>query len=220
MATLFAMQSQQDLGFAQLRSLTEEYRPRRVQDFIGIAKPRKVLTNLLQAPRSCALLFVGEPGCGKTSLALAFSEELGADLHHLASAQCNLAALEETVRACNYIPRSGLNGFHVVLVDEADSASDAAQKYLLSKLDATGMLQNTIWIFTANSVDRLEERFLSRTMKLDFSSHGSGKDISAFLERIWREKAPQDAEAPDFTRLANSNVRESLMRLDVALLSC
>jgi hypothetical protein len=59
---------------------------------------------------------------------------------------------------------------------EADVMSGAAQKYLLSKLDASEPVPNTIWIFACNAVGRLEERFLSRCSKLpDFNSYGASE---------------------------------------------
>lgn len=55
----------------------------------------------------------------------------------------------------------------------------AAQLAFLSKLDATAFPPNTIFIFTCNSVDSLEARFLSRCRRVDFSSYG----MSAFSFR-------------------------------------
>jgi ATPase family associated with various cellular activities (AAA) len=165
--------------------LTEEFRPRKIADFVGLEKPKKVLQNLLRNPRPCALLFVGEPGCGKTTIAQAFADELGAELHHVGSQQCQKETLAEISRMCEYAAFDYKTGeakaWHVVLVDEADCASDAAQKYLLSKLDSTGRLDRTIWIFTANATDRLEERFISRCLRLDFGSYGAGSGIGARL---------------------------------------
>lgn len=116
---------------------------------------------------------------------------------------------------CQYVPLSG--GFHVIIVDEADVMSDAAQKYLLSKLDSSEPVPNAIWIFTCNSTDRLEERFLSRTMLLEFNSYGSCSEIAEFLARVW--KSETDAPLPNLKKLVCGNIRESLSRLEVELLS-
>jgi DNA polymerase III delta prime subunit len=109
-------------------------------------------------------------------------------------------------------------GFHIVLVDESDVMSDAAQKYLLSKLDSAQPVPNTIWIFTCNSTERLEERFLSRCLKLDFNSYGSSKDIQALLARIWESEAPNTPK-PNLAKLATGNIRESLSRLEIEILA-
>jgi DNA polymerase III delta prime subunit len=165
------------------------------------------------------LLFKGSSGTGKTSLAYAFAAELDADVWHVGSQDCKVDRLKEISARCFYVPKAGLQSFHVVIVDEADVMSDAAQKYLLSKLDGTENCPNTIWIFTCNSTEGLEERFLSRCLVLpDFNSYGAGDEIAGFLARVWKAKAGT-AEAPNFKKLACGNVRESLQRLETELLA-
>ena len=204
------------LAFPQ--SLAEKYRPRTLAGFIGLEKQRRVLAKLVSRPFASAWLFFGPPGVGKTSIGLALASELGAELHHIGSQQCTLGALESTVRQCQFVPLSG--GFHVVIVDEADAMSDAAQKYLLSKLDSSEPVPNTIWVFTANATDRLEARFLSRCRVLEYSSYGLNAALVALLQRVWDAES-NGAPAPNLERLsrdAHNNVRESLMRLELALL--
>lgn len=198
-------------------AITEEYRPTSVAQFVGLEKQRRILAKLAANPKPCAMLFCGAPGTGKTSLALAFAKDINAEVHHIGSQECTVDRLKDIARICQYVPLTG--GFHVVLVDEADAMSNAAQLYLLSKLDSTEACPNTIWIFTCNAVDRLEERFLSRCLRLpDFNSYGAGKEITALLERVWRDKAG-DAPLPKLDRIACGNVRESLQRLEVELLA-
>jgi replication factor C small subunit len=141
------------LGFQ--KPLTEEYRPQTIADFVGLEKQKKILANLVKQPRPCALLFKGTSGSGKTTMALAFAKALHADVWHIGSQECKVDRLQETVARCHYVPSAGLAAYHVVICDEADCMSDAAQKYLLSKLDSTGTIANTIWIFTCNSTDGL-----------------------------------------------------------------
>jgi len=205
--------------FAFPQSLAEKYRPRKVADFIGLEKQRRILSKLTTNPFASAWLFVGASGTGKTSLALAIAAELGAEVHHIGSQQCNLATLETVVRQCNFVPLSG--GFHIVICDEADAMSDAAQKYLLSKLDSSEPVPNTIWIFTCNATDRLEARFLSRCRVLEFSSYGLNGNLVQLLRRVWQAES-NGAPEPNLERLsreAHNNVRESLMRLELELMS-
>jgi DNA polymerase III delta prime subunit len=116
------------------------------------------------------------------------------------------------------VPSAGLAAFHAVICDEADCMSDAAQKYLLSKLDSTEAAPNTIWIFTCNSVDRLEDRFLSRCIRLDFNSYGAGSEIVDLLARVWKEKAG-DAPPPNLKKIAGGNIRTALQNLESELLA-
>ena len=216
METLFAMESQQSIEFP--KPLTEEFRPMRIADFVGLKQQKKVLANLVKQPRPCALLFCGTPGSGKTAMGLAFAAELNATLWHIGSQDCTVDRLRDLGLHTAYVPKAGLHGFHVCLCDEIDTASDAALKHLLSKLDSTERNDNVIWIFTCNSTENLDERFQSRCLKLDFNSYGSSSEIVDLLARIWTAKAPS-APAPNFKKIAVGNIRESLQRLEIELLS-
>ena len=209
---------QGDLAFPQ--SLTEKYRPVRIADFIGLERPKKVLSAFCRRPRCGGWLFVGPSGLGKSTMALALASELRAELHKIPSQKCTAPALEDVVRQCWYAPMAP-GGFHVVLADEADAMSNAAQLQLLSKLDSVDPAPNTIWVFTANGTERLERRFLSRCKVLEFSSYGLAGEIAAYLDRIWHAEGG-NGNCPDFERLAKdsrNNVRDCLMRLEVELMA-
>jgi DNA polymerase III delta prime subunit len=154
-------------------------------------------------------------------MALALCEAIGGELHHIPSQSCNVACVEDVVRQCHYVPRN--NTLHVVLVDEADQMSPAAQLCFLSKLDGTAFPPQTVFIFTANDTERLQDRFLSRCMTLQFSSHGMAKEAASMLEQIWIAEAGETAEKPNFLRLvqdSKNNVRDAMNSLQVELLAC
>jgi DNA polymerase III gamma/tau subunit len=208
-------------GFICPASLTERYRPRSLQDFVGLDKVKTVLTNFAKRPfPNAAFCFVGASGVGKTSAAIALCEMLRGELHHIPSQQCNVENVNDTVRQCHYVPRNGT--FHVVLVDEADQMSKAAQLALLSKLDATGFPPSTIFVFTCNSTDALEPRFLSRCMELQFQSHGIAAETAKLLETIWIAEVGDTVEKPNFLRVvqaSKNNVRDAINNLTVHILS-
>jgi replication-associated recombination protein RarA len=214
--TLFEMQAQQTFGYP--KPLVEEFRPVWIQDFVGLEKQKRVLTALVKAPRQCNLLLKGPSGTGKTSIAIATANEMLAQLWTIGAGDCKIEKLQEVIAHCNYIPKRGLNGFHFVLCDEIETASPAARAYLLSRMDSSNPVPNTIFCFTSNETE-LEEKFESRCIKLNFNSYNSADGIVALLSRIWKIKAPVTAEEPNLKKLACGNVRESLQRLEVALLS-
>ena len=201
--------------------LTEKYRPTRIADFVGLEKPRCIATRIAAAPPATGgLLFLGEPGIGKTTLALAIAAEMPAELHHIASQDCNVERLRQVVSTCHYVPREGCKR-HVVLIDEGDQMTAAAQLYMLSILDSTAPPPDTLFIITANGTDRLQERLLSRLIPVQFSAHGQSTATAALLERVWESEAPATAQRPNFARIvkeACNNVRASLMQLQTELL--
>lgn len=209
--------NQPSLGFPQ--SLADKYRPASIAGFVGLEKQKRILSRLASAPRPCNLLFVGPSGVGKTSMAYAFAAEIKAEIHHVTSQHATVSELEDVVHQCWYVARSG--GFHCVIVDEADQMSDKAQLLLLSKLDGTDAPPATIFIFTCNETTRLEARFLSRCMTLEFSSYGLAAESVEFLRRIWDAEA-QGAKAPNFAQVLRderNNLRGCLQRIETELLA-
>jgi DNA polymerase III delta prime subunit len=98
----------------------------------------------------------------------------------------------------------------------------AAQVSFLSKLDATDFPPNTIFVFTCNSTEGLEKRFLSRCRVIEFSSYGLASEVSQLLSTIWDAEASATAPKPNFARIvkdSTNNVRDALMSLEVELMA-
>src|SRR5208283_1469717 len=111
--------SQTQAGFEFPQSLTEKYRPRTLDDFVGLDKPKAICKSLARSPRDSAWLFLGPSGTGKTTMAMALCDAVPAELHHVPSQECNLENIERVRKTCQYVPMSGKK-FHLVLIDEAD----------------------------------------------------------------------------------------------------
>ena len=215
-------------------SLAELYRPQRLTPFAGLAEAKKVFAALLQAPRPCNLMLVGPPGTGKTTMALAFAELLPGTLHHISSQKADVAAIDGLWEHCQFCPTRGR--FHVIILDEADEATERAQVQLLSRLDSAATLKPAfgggvtqgvpppiIWIFTSNGTGpehtdptyRFERRFLSRCIVVPFPRPSDG-DLAAYLAAVHRAEGRNSLKEEDFLRIASvsDGMRDALMRLE------
>lgn len=95
------------------QALTEKHRPQRIRDFLGLRKPKAVLQAFAKKPYCSSWLFLGSSGVGKTVMARALAEQVGAELHHVPSRTCDLETIENTIRLCYFVPLGG--SFHLVL---------------------------------------------------------------------------------------------------------
>jgi replication-associated recombination protein RarA len=96
---------QHDIAFPL--SPAEKYRPQSLTQFTGLVEAKKVFTALLKAPRPCNLMLVGPPGTGKTTMALAFAEQLPGTLHHISSQKADVAAIDRLWDDCQFCPTRG-----------------------------------------------------------------------------------------------------------------
>ena len=200
-------------------SLADKYRPRRLRDFIGIPKPLAYMRALSINPYQSAWYFLGASGVGKTSLAMALAEQIRAEIHHIPSQTCTVDEINRVCNFCHYVPWNG--GFHVIIVDEADKMSGAAQLALLSRLDHAGFPPKTIFFFTANSTRNLEDRFLYRVRILVFEHDSFVKDLPKYLAKVYKKESRRSCPLAICKKLAedaNYNVRGALMGLELELL--
>jgi replication-associated recombination protein RarA len=206
--------------------LTEKHRPHRVEEFVCQPKIKAILSTFVKDPYPAAFLFIGSPGVGKTSMAQAIGEQIRADVWLLGSRQCNYDTLVDLCHTCEHIPNGFLyqcrsGGLHLVIIDEVDQITATAQYLLLSKLDSTQTVPNTVFIFTCNSEKGLEARFVSRCIRLDFSTYGLSQEIVEFLEMVWMIEGGT-GEKPDWERVVSdrhSNVRDCLQFVEAELLA-
>lgn len=202
-----------------MQGWTEKYAPKDLDGFAGLKGPRAVMKAFKGEPYQSAWLFLGPPGTGKTTMAMVLAKILPAELLHVASRECDLERVEKIAERCHYYPFSAK--YWLVLVDEADEMSRPAQTAFLSVLDATRFPPNTIFVFTANATGPLMPRFLSRCRVLKFEAADIGREIPAYLERVWTAEGNRDPRPPltEIAQDAQGNVRDALMRLEVEFLA-
>src|SRR5216684_612577 len=106
MSLFDGMQSiREQAGIVFPASLAEKYRPHSLGEFVGLDKPKKILSKFAEAPYPSAWLFVGPSGTGKTSMALALCKAIAGELHHIPSQSCDLETVRKMTEQCHYYPR-------------------------------------------------------------------------------------------------------------------
>src|SRR5215470_7603549 len=93
-----------EISFPQ--PLSEKYRPKRIAEFVGLEKPKRIVSKLATNPYPSAWLFVGPSGTGKTTLSLSLAAEMPAELHHIPAKECTLETVE-SVTTHRVSPRIG-----------------------------------------------------------------------------------------------------------------
>jgi len=202
-------------------SLVEKYRPRTLGEFAGLEPIRAMFSRFAASPYPSAWLFTGAAGTGKTTLAYVVAELIGGQIIHVPSRSCDLSAVDGLRTTCHSYPMFARSPWYVVIIDEADQMTKAAQVAFLSLLDSTEAPPNTVFIFTCNDVKGLEPRFLSRTRALHFDLEPDSAESVAFLGRVW--KAETTAALPDMAALfsaCDSNLRDCLMKLEIKIAMC
>lgn len=199
--------------------LTERYRPRRLADVLGQGAVRNELEQFLESPYSCAFLLVGPTGIGKTTTALALASELGVSefsgLTEIKSGMQDAEAVESALNNLRYTPMFSQSGWKLVIVDEADYMSAKASNLWLSALE--DLPPKSVIVFTTNRPEKFPDRFIDRTIRLDFESRAEviSQDAEVLVASIWaRESLPGNPPAlSDLGRIVDDNGALSFRRV-------
>ena len=167
-------------------------------------------------------------------MALAFAEQLPGTLHHISSAKADVAAMDALWDHVQFRPMRGR--FHIIVLDEADEATERAQVQLLSRLDSAATLRPAfgggvsqgapppiMWVFTSNGTGsehtdptcRFERRFLSRCVVVPFP-RPADEELAAYLAAVHHAEGRNSLTEGDFLRMASvsDGLRDSLMKLE------
>jgi len=205
--------------------LCEKYRPQVIDDCILPDDTKKTFKEFVEKGEIPNLLLAGPPGIGKTTIAKALCNELGADYYVINGS--DEGRFLDTVRnqAKNFASTVSLTGsskHKVIIIDEADNTGNDVQLLLRANIEA--FYSNCRFIFTCNYKNKIIEPLHSRCAVIDFTIKGKQKVqlAGSFFKRLQQildaEKIEYDEKVvaelvskhfPDFRRVLNECQRYS-----------
>ena len=203
----------------------EKYRPQVIDDCILPDETKKTFKEFVEKGEIPNLLLAGPPGIGKTTIAKALCNELGADFYVINGS--DEGRFLDTVRnqAKNFASTVSLTGsskHKVIIIDEADNTGNDVQLLLRANIET--FYSNCRFIFTCNYKNKIIEPLHSRCAVIDFTIKGKQRVQLAgnFFERLRfilnQEKIEYDQKVvaelvskhfPDFRRVLNEIQRYS-----------
>jgi DNA polymerase III delta prime subunit len=203
----------------------ERYRPQVIEDCILPDDTKKTFKEFVAKGEIPNLLLAGPPGIGKTTIAKALCNELGADYYVINGS--DEGRFLDTVRnqAKNFASTVSLTGsskHKVIIIDEADNTGNDVQLLLRANIEA--FYNNCRFIFTCNYKNKIIEPLHSRCAVIDFTIKGKQRVqlAGSFFQRLQSildaEKIEYDQKVvaelvtkyfPDFRRVLNEIQRYS-----------
>jgi DNA polymerase III delta prime subunit len=214
----------------------EKYRPQVIDDCILPDGTKKTFKEFVEKGEIPNLLLAGPPGIGKTTIAKALCNELGADYYVINGS--DEGRFLDTVRnqAKNFASTVSLTGsskHKVIIIDEADNTGNDVQLLLRANIEA--FYNNCRFIFTCNYKNKIIEPLHSRCAVIDFTIKGKEKTqlAGSFFKRLQNildgEGIEYDQRTlaelvtkhfPDFRRVLNECQRYSTSgKIDAAILA-
>lgn len=172
----------------------EKYRPAKVEECILPKRIKEQVQDQVNNGQISHYLFSGGGGVGKTTLAKAIANEVGADLLYI---NCSNETGIDTIRnkIVGFASTVSMeDNLKIILCDEADYMSVNAQAALRSIVETFSA--TTRFIFTCNFKNKIIEPLHSRCTTIDFKvSQEEKQDIMAqFLKRVIKILKTEEVE--------------------------
>ncbi len=203
----------------------EKYRPKTVDDCILPEQTKKAFLGFVKQGEIPNLLLSGSAGVGKTTVAKALCEELGASYILINGSDEGRYLDTIRTRVHNFATTVSLTStktHKVVILDEADNMTDDVQKILRAAIEAYH--NNCRFIFTCNYLNRIIDPLHSRCTVVDFRiNHSEKQALSAEmfnrLRKILKDENVEHQDKvvaklinryyPDWRRLLNETQRHA-----------
>jgi len=143
-----------------------KFRPDCIEQLILPERFINQFNNIIKNDELCNMMFVGEPGCGKTSSALVLGEMLQCDTLYLNLSKDTGIDVVKT-KISEFGMSVSLTGKRkLVIADECDGASPANKKAMKAEIEK--LADNVGFIFITNFGNAVTGALNSRTQRIDF----------------------------------------------------
>ena len=165
----------------------EKYRPKTIEECILPDNTKRTFQSFLDKGEIPNMLLAGPPGIGKTTVAKALCNQLGADVYVINGS--DEGRFLDTVRnnAKNFASTVSLTAtakHKVIIIDEADNTSNDVQLLLRAFIEE--FAGNCRFIFTCNYKNKILEPLHSRCAVIEFGIKGKDRQSIAaqFFKRL------------------------------------
>ena len=139
---------------------SEKYRPQDLGSFVGNSHIKSRIADYVKNNDPPHLLFYGQPGIGKTTLARMIVNSIDCDKLEINAAKDNSIEVIRN-RVVTFASVCGFSRLKVIMLDEFGYLSESAQSALRSTIEQFSA--DTRFILTSNSIGRIDEAIRSRT---------------------------------------------------------